>query len=114
LIGSSAANRESIAIDLYCSGALPELANFAAGRTGVWESSGRPDLENWMGVLGRPRCAKRRSTAFAVPLVRYLGEAGVNVLLRLSAFILVCIGIQIGCSGLSALFAGLQHPVALP
>jgi multiple antibiotic resistance protein len=54
------------------------------------------------------------SYRFAVPLVRYLGEAGVNVLVRLSAFILVCIGIQIGWSGLSALFAGLQHPVALP
>jgi multiple antibiotic resistance protein len=54
------------------------------------------------------------SYRFAVPLVRYLGEAGVNVLVRLSAFILVCIGLQIGWSGLSALFAGLQHPVALP
>jgi multiple antibiotic resistance protein len=54
------------------------------------------------------------SYRFAVPLVRYLGTAGVNVLIRLSAFILVCIGIQIGWSGLSALFAGLQHPVALP
>jgi multiple antibiotic resistance protein len=53
------------------------------------------------------------SYRFAVPLVRYLGEAGVNVLVRLSAFILVCIGIQIGWSGLSVLFAGLQHPVAL-
>jgi multiple antibiotic resistance protein len=54
------------------------------------------------------------SYRFAVPLVHYLGEAGVNVLVRLSAFILVCIGIQIGWSGFSALFAGLQHPVALP
>jgi multiple antibiotic resistance protein len=54
------------------------------------------------------------SYRFAVPLVRYLGEAGVNALVRLSAFILVCIGIQIGWSGLSALFAGLQHPIALP
>jgi multiple antibiotic resistance protein len=54
------------------------------------------------------------SYRFAGPLVRYLGEAGVNVLVRLSAFIPVCIGIQIGWSGLSALFAGLQHPVALP
>jgi multiple antibiotic resistance protein len=53
------------------------------------------------------------SYRFAVPLVRYLGAASVNVLIRLSAFILVCIGIQIGWSGLSALFAGLQHPVAL-
>jgi hypothetical protein len=30
-----------------------------------------------------------------------------------AASILVCIGIQIGWSGLSALFAGLQHSVAL-
>jgi multiple antibiotic resistance protein len=51
--------------------------------------------------------------SYRLPLVRYLGAAGVNVLIRLSAFILVCIGIQIGWSGLSALFAGLQHPVAL-
>jgi multiple antibiotic resistance protein len=50
------------------------------------------------------------SYRFAVPLVRYLGEAGVNVLVRLSAFILVCIGVQIGWSGLSALLSGLQHP----
>jgi multiple antibiotic resistance protein len=48
---------------------------------------------------------------FAGPVVRYLGEAGVNVLVRLSAFILVCIGIQIGWGGVSALVAGLQHPV---
>jgi len=54
------------------------------------------------------------SYRFAAPLVRYLGEAGVNVLVRLSAFILVCIGIQIGWSGLSTLFAGLQPPIALP
>jgi multiple antibiotic resistance protein len=54
------------------------------------------------------------SYRFAVPLVRYLGEAGVNVLVRLSAFILVCIGIQIGWGGVSALVAGLQHPAGLP
>jgi multiple antibiotic resistance protein len=54
------------------------------------------------------------SYRFAVPLVRYLGEAGVNVLVRLSAFILVCVGVQIGWSGLSALLSGLQHPAALP
>jgi multiple antibiotic resistance protein len=54
------------------------------------------------------------SYRFAVPPVRYLGEAGVNVLVRLSAFILVCIGIQIGWGGVSALVAGLQHPAAMP
>lgn len=44
---------------------------------------------------------------FAAPLVRFLGKVGVNVLVRLSAFILICIGIQIGWSGISVLVAGL-------
>jgi multiple antibiotic resistance protein len=38
-------------------------------------------------------------------MVRVLGREGINVLVRLSAFILLCIGIQIiwsGCSGLIA------------
>lgn len=43
------------------------------------------------------------SYRFATPLVRYLGQTGVNVLIRLSAFILVCIGIQIAWGGLSQL-----------
>lgn len=43
------------------------------------------------------------SYRFATPLVRYLGQTGVNVLVRLTAFILVCIGIQIAWGGLSQL-----------
>ncbi len=46
---------------------------------------------------------------FAAPLARFLGQVGVNVLVRLSAFILVCIGIQIAWSGISALAATLGH-----
>ena len=46
---------------------------------------------------------------FAAPLARYLGQVGVNVLVRLSAFILVCIGIQIAWSGISALAATLAR-----
>jgi multiple antibiotic resistance protein len=49
------------------------------------------------------------SYRFAGPLARVLGKAGINVLVRLSAFILTCIGIQIAWSGLSALVAGLGH-----
>jgi multiple antibiotic resistance protein len=45
---------------------------------------------------------------FASPLVGYLGETGVNALVRLSAFILVCIGVQIAWGGLSELIGGLQ------
>jgi multiple antibiotic resistance protein len=43
------------------------------------------------------------SYRFATPLVRYLGQTGVNALIRLTAFILVCIGIQIAWGGLSQL-----------
>jgi multiple antibiotic resistance protein len=50
---------------------------------------------------------------FASPLVRCLGGAGVNVLVRLSAFILVCIGVQIAWDGLAELIAGL-HAASVP
>ena len=49
------------------------------------------------------------SYRFASPLARFLGKAGINVLVRLSAFILTCIGIQIAWSGISALVAELGH-----
>lgn len=42
---------------------------------------------------------------FADWMVSALGESGINVLIRLSAFILLCIGIQITWSGYSALMA---------
>jgi multiple antibiotic resistance protein len=52
------------------------------------------------------------SYRFAARLVRYLGQTGVNVLVRLSAFILVCIGVQILWGGVSALVVGLRGPLA--
>lgn len=45
---------------------------------------------------------------FAHRLVAMLGPTGINVLLRLSAFILLCIGIQIVWNGYSTL-AGIGH-----
>lgn len=45
---------------------------------------------------------------FADRLEDVLGRTGTNVMLRLSAFILVCIGIQIGWAGVSALIASLH------
>ncbi len=45
---------------------------------------------------------------FAGHLERVLGKTGTNVMLRLSAFILVCIGIQIGWAGLSALLGSIR------
>jgi multiple antibiotic resistance protein len=50
------------------------------------------------------------SYRFAAPLARCLGKVGINVLVRLSAFILTCIGIQIAWSGISALILGLSQP----
>jgi multiple antibiotic resistance protein len=46
---------------------------------------------------------------FAGQMVSMLGTSGINVLVRLSAFILLCIGIQITWAGYSAL-AGVPHP----
>ncbi len=43
------------------------------------------------------------SYRFAERLARTLGDAAMNVILRLSSFILVCIGVQILWNGLSAL-----------
>ena len=52
------------------------------------------------------------SYRFAEPIARVLGDAAMNVILRLSSFILVCIGVQIVWNGVSALVRGLllnQH-----
>jgi len=40
---------------------------------------------------------------FAEPIGRMVGDTGMNVVVRLSAFILVCIGVQIVWNGVSAL-----------
>jgi multiple antibiotic resistance protein len=46
---------------------------------------------------------------FAYRMVAALGASGINVLIRLSAFILLCIGIQIIWSGYSALIGAPGH-----
>jgi multiple antibiotic resistance protein len=43
------------------------------------------------------------SYRFAERIGRTLGESAMNVIIRLSSFILVCIGVQILWNGLSAL-----------
>jgi len=47
---------------------------------------------------------------YADRMLRILGETGTSVLIRLSAFILLCIGVQIFWTGASALFATLRVP----
>ncbi len=48
---------------------------------------------------------------YADRMLRVLGETGTSVLIRLSAFILLCIGVQIFWTGASALLATLPMPV---
>ncbi len=47
---------------------------------------------------------------YAERILRKLGTVGTNVLIRLSAFILLCIGVQIMWNGLSALLRGILKP----
>jgi multiple antibiotic resistance protein len=47
---------------------------------------------------------------YADRMLRVLGETGTSVLIRLSAFILLCIGVQIFWTGASALLATLRVP----
>jgi multiple antibiotic resistance protein len=49
------------------------------------------------------------SYRFAEPIARFLGKGGVNALVRLSAFVLMCIGIEIIWTGISALVGTLGH-----
>jgi multiple antibiotic resistance protein len=48
---------------------------------------------------------------YADRILRRIGPTGTNVLVRLSAFILLCIGVQIAWSGVSALIATLPAAV---
>jgi multiple antibiotic resistance protein len=50
------------------------------------------------------------SYRFAERLALVLGETAMNVVIRLSSFILLCIGVQIGWNGVSALLRSLVHP----
>jgi multiple antibiotic resistance protein len=45
--------------------------------------------------------------AFADRLARVLGATGMNVIMRLSSFLLVCLGVQIIWNGVSALLKSL-------
>jgi multiple antibiotic resistance protein len=48
---------------------------------------------------------------FADRLAKILGETGMTVIIRLSSFLLVCIGVQIMWNGLSALLSSVQLQV---
>jgi len=51
------------------------------------------------------------SYRFAETIARVLGEAAMNVVIRLSSFILLCIGVQIAWNGVSALLRTVVRPV---
>jgi multiple antibiotic resistance protein len=51
------------------------------------------------------------SYRFAQSLARVFGDTAMNVIIRLSSFILLCIGVQIGWNGISALLRSvLERP----
>ena len=49
--------------------------------------------------------------AFAGALARALGETGMTIIVRLSAFILICIGVQIAWNGVNALLSSVVFRV---
>ena len=51
---------------------------------------------------------------FAEPIGRFLGETALNIIVRLSSFILLCIGVQIVWNGVSALLATVVKPGSGP
>jgi len=51
---------------------------------------------------------------FAEPIGRILGDTAMNILIRLSSFILVCIGVQIVWNGASALLRTVFFPALSP
>lgn len=65
------------------------------------------------GLLALAACAAILYLAFrfAHQLLRPLGEAGTVVFLRLSAFILLCLGVQIIWDGVSELLASVFQPM---
>jgi multiple antibiotic resistance protein len=50
------------------------------------------------------------SFRFAAQLIRLLGATGTVVMLRLSAFILMCVGVQIMTNAIIVVVQGMQHP----
>ena len=73
------------------------------GRVMDWVISGTAYV---LGALGTA-IGVYLTYRFARPLLRFLGEMGTSVVMRLSAFILLCIGFEIMWTGLSALLAEL-------
>jgi multiple antibiotic resistance protein len=47
---------------------------------------------------------------FAARLIQFLGTTGTLVMVRLSAFILMCVGVQIVTNGIIAIVKGFEHP----
>jgi multiple antibiotic resistance protein len=50
------------------------------------------------------------SLRFAARLIHFLGATGTVVMLRLSAFILMCVGVQIMTNAIIVVVRGIQHP----
>jgi multiple antibiotic resistance protein len=52
--------------------------------------------------------------SYADRIRRILGQGGTDIAVRLSAFILFCLGVQILWSGVSELLISVLHPGSIP
>ena len=111
---AEAAARPAVSTDAFYPLTMPLTVGPGAISVAITLGSARPkeavDLAH-LAVLGGVAIAGLAAVAvtiyvcyrFAEPTIAALGEHGTNVLVRLSAFILLCIGIQIIWTGCSAL-----------
>src|SRR4029077_16153141 len=69
-------------------------------------------LDGTATVLGAPRTAATVFVCYryADRMLRVIGETGTSVLVRLSAFIMLCVGVQICWSGARILLGSLLAP----
>lgn len=68
-----------------------------------------PALEAAVGGAALIGISIYLSYRFAESIARVLGETVMNIVIRLSSFILLCIGVQIAWNGLSSLLRSVIH-----
>jgi multiple antibiotic resistance protein len=88
-------------------GSISVAITVGANRTQSIEAS-LPALEAAVAGAALIGISIYLSYRFAESIARVLGEAAMNVVIRLSSFILVCIGVQIAWNGVSALLRSLR------
>jgi multiple antibiotic resistance protein len=78
------------------------------GTTGATEAATKGLLPLAIGAIGAALAVAASiyvSYRFAYGILRWLGETGTDIFLRLSAFVLLCLGVQILWNGVNALLS---------